>query len=90
MVSEYFAAKKGSRSFNWNNIESRFQVPDSVKSHLQWAACQGNPRTFLAGLGKAFEHWIADEAINPLLKSGNAMIDSCVDGLLESFVSGAK
>lgn len=90
MVSEYKAARKESRPFNWNNIQSRFWVPDSVKSRLQWAAQQGNPQTFLSGLGQAFEHWLSDEAITPFLERGNTIIDNCVDGLLESFVSGAK
>ena len=70
-------------------VDAKFQLSESVMKHIYHAIAQGNPRNFYSSLGFAFENWIAEYGIGPILQKGTEFVDSHGEDLINTFVSGA-
>lgn len=92
MSKIYWGGKKNNVSANELEIQVRksFQLSEKIMDKLAHAIKQGNPQTFYAGLGNAFEDWLAEEGIEPIISQMQEFANLHEENLIQTFVSGAK
>ena len=70
-------------------VSSKFNINKDIKDKLLFAIRQGNPQTFYSGLGQAFEIWLQDYGIGPVIDRGIDFAELHGTNLINTFVSGA-
>ena len=72
-------------------VQEKFNTSSpEVLNKLIYAIHQGNPRTFYSGLGLAFENFLSDNIIKPVLQKHQNIIKNHTNNLLNTFVSGDR
>lgn len=67
----------------------KFQLSPSIMKNLYHAIEQGNPRNFYSSLGFAFEDWLAEYGVGPIIQKGTEFVEQHSEELINVFVSGA-
>lgn len=90
MQGIYWSGRKNGTSVTdmQKQISARFNLSGDIMKKLYQAVSYGNPQNFYSALGFAFEDWLAEVGIGPVISQGSEFAEQHAEALLNTFVSG--